>query len=170
MRNLISVFRTEATSNTDVSLISKNGMRRLLINAFDIYCNDRDFEAFFRSHENGEGYIEVKKLIWRLFPKLDLNVNPFMPKCKFDNYAERLFSEHLSQATGRRREVSGLNGPSYTRLAKGFIESNIDKGIDYSDHVDDSAKGARNSQFYKEGSEELFGSSQTLAQQIGTNE
>ena len=96
MRNLINIFRKEATDNVDVSYISRNGMRRLLINTFDIYCNDREFDAFFNSHHNSDGYIEIKKFIWRLFPKLNLDVNPFIPKCKFDNYAERLFSEHVS--------------------------------------------------------------------------
>ena len=117
----------EAESDSDPRVITRAGLKHVL-RKFDIIMNESDFNDFFHSHDRGDGKINARDFLDSLNPKSDHDQNPLLPKDEEELKHEHNVAKALQKITGRRREVSVMNGSTNTRL-DGEILSTVTKSI-----------------------------------------
>ena len=104
---------------------------RGLLRRFDILLCEKDFDSFFKSHDRGDGLIDIRKFLLKLIPQPDYANNPLAPKAPAVVSTELQLARELASLTGRKREVSSINGVSSIRFEKispfGDGETIIDK-------------------------------------------
>lgn len=107
--------------SADSRVITKNGMRNVF-SKFDIIMSHEEFDRFFAKHDRGDGKIDIHTLLHCLMPPLNADANPFTPKDPAVVKMEFKLSQVVEEMTGRRREVSNLNGPQFTRVENDFLQ------------------------------------------------
>lgn len=135
MSSVHKIFKVSDTDG-DVRYVNRTIMRNVL-SKFDILPSDADFECFFRKNlKRSDGLIEVRPFLIALLTAGDNVLNPFLPKDPEEFTAQCSLAQVLSSMTGQmRRQVSGLTGPSYTRMVADA------RGVGGMDGTADEAKG-----------------------------
>ena len=112
----------EAENDSDPRVITRSGLKHVL-RKFDIIMNESDFNEFFQSHDRGDGKINAREFLDSLNPKSNYDQNPLLPKDEEGLKNEYNVARALEKITGRRREVSVMNGSTNTRLDGEIIHS-----------------------------------------------
>lgn len=112
----------EAENDSDPRVITRTGLKHVL-RKFDIIMNESDFNDFFQSHDRGDGKINGREFLDSLNPKSNYDQNPLLPKDEEGLKNEHNVARALEKITGRRREVSVMNGSTNTRLDGEIIHS-----------------------------------------------
>lgn len=130
IRDLLVSKLNERTKNTDNPLsalqkLMKNGRNSLLISKvdienlfgrFDIVVSSTAFDEFFKVHDRGDGFIDLRIFLNCLMPVPKHEDNPLSPKASDDIKKELEFANMFGKLTGRRREVSSINGVQDNRF------------------------------------------------------
>ncbi len=118
------------SSNHDAQhFISRKGMKSVL-HKFDILTTPEEFEVFFMKHANADGTVDVHKFLRHLMPAPNMDQNPFTPKDPSIIKQQQTLAFAVEELTGKRRDVSALNGPSFTRLDTKFLHEVDDQQMD----------------------------------------
>lgn len=110
------------TNRDNQHCITRKGMKSVL-HRFDILVTTEEFEAFYLKHANADGMIDVHQFLRRLMPPPSLDHNPFTPKDPMTIKQQQALASAVEELTGKRRDVSALNGPSFTRIDTKFLQS-----------------------------------------------
>lgn len=116
-----SLHKMFRESDGDPRTITRKGMRAVF-HRFDILMAPAEFDAFYAKHDRGDGKIDVHSFLKVIMPAVNPDVNPFVPKDPTRVKMETTLSHVLAEMTGRRHDVSRLNGPTMTRSEQGFLQ------------------------------------------------
>lgn len=97
--------------------ITREDMQNLF-RKFSILTSKEDFDNFYSWHDRGDGLIDIRSFLLRLIPQPDHASNPLAPKAPRNVSTELHFANQLAELTGRRREISSINGVSSIRFEK----------------------------------------------------
>lgn len=122
----------ESESDDDPRVITRAGLKNVL-RKFDVIMNEEDFDAFFRSHDRGDGKINAREFLDSIVPKNNYDQNPLLPKDEEVFKIENTLARALEKVTGRRREVSVMNGSTSTRLQGEVVMNTIHQVLPNSD-------------------------------------
>ena len=80
--------------------------------------SSEDFDVFYRRHDRGDGLVDVRQFLKVLVPSPNYCDNPLAPKSSVDVRKQNDLADQLGMLTGRRREVSSINGVQQVRFEK----------------------------------------------------
>lgn len=123
--SLHKMFREAGSGDsfsTDSRTITRRGLRTVF-SKFDIIMSEIEFDAFFAKHDRGDGKIDTHFFLKCIMPPMDVDSNPFTPKDPATVKMEMNLAHVMEDMTGKRREVSYLNGIQHTRVEGDFLRS-----------------------------------------------
>lgn len=117
--SLHKMFREQ---DGDPRVITRKGMRTVF-HKFDIVMSPEEFDEFYAKYDRGDGKIDIHYFLKSLMPPVDVDISPFVPKDPAKVKTETALSQVMEELTGRRHEVSWLNGPTSARTQPEFLQS-----------------------------------------------
>ena len=100
------------------------GAMQSLFSRFDILISQQDFDEFYSRHDRGDGLVDVRQFLKKLIPAPNYAENPLAPKSVDEISRQTNLAQELAMLTGRKREVSSINGVTDIRFVPVKTEEN----------------------------------------------